>query len=88
MNSLLNIEQRNKRRLIKIHKLKQENRMLASKRKAKLDHFNRSHTTTILDVDVRLLHSKTHDSFISSINKFQIEYWNVDTFYFIDIYFL
>ena len=37
MNSLLNIEQRNKRRLIKIHKLKQENRMLASKRKKLID---------------------------------------------------
>ena len=32
MNNLLTIEQRNKRRLAKIHKLKQENRMLASKR--------------------------------------------------------
>lgn len=32
MNDLLTIEQRNKRRLAKIHKLKQENRMLASKR--------------------------------------------------------
>ena len=33
MNGVLTIEQRNKRRLDKIHKLKQENRMLASERK-------------------------------------------------------
>ena len=33
MNGVLTIEQRNKRRLVKIHKLKQENRMLASERK-------------------------------------------------------
>ena len=33
MNGVLTIEQRNKRSLAKIHKLKQENRMLASKRK-------------------------------------------------------
>ena len=33
MNDVLTIEQRNKRRLVKIHKLKQENRMLASERK-------------------------------------------------------
>ena len=33
MNDVLTIEQRNKRRLAKIHKLKQENRMLASERK-------------------------------------------------------
>ena len=33
MNNLLTIEQRNKRRLAKIHKLKRENRMLASERK-------------------------------------------------------
>lgn len=37
MNSLLNIEQRNKRRLIKIHKLKQENRALSSERKKLID---------------------------------------------------
>ena len=37
MNDLLTIEQRNKRRLAKIHKLKQENRMLASKRKKLID---------------------------------------------------
>ena len=34
MNNLLTIEQRNKRRLAKIHKLKQENRDLSSKRKS------------------------------------------------------
>ena len=34
MNDLLTIEQRNKRRLAKIHKLKRENRDLASKRKS------------------------------------------------------
>ena len=34
MNDLLTIEQRNKRRLVKIHKLKQENRDLSSKRKS------------------------------------------------------
>ena len=33
MNDVLTIEQPNKRRLVKIHKLKQENRMLASERK-------------------------------------------------------
>ena len=33
MNDVLTIEQRNKRRLVKIHKLKQENRMLAGERK-------------------------------------------------------
>ena len=33
MNGVLTIEQRNKRRLVKIHKLKQENRMLAGERK-------------------------------------------------------
>ena len=33
MDGVLTIEQRNKRRLAKIHKLKQENRMLASERK-------------------------------------------------------
>ena len=32
MDDLLNNEKRNKRRLAKIHKLKQENRVLASKR--------------------------------------------------------
>lgn len=69
MNDLLTIKQRNKRRLAKIHKLKRENRVLASRRKAKMDNFNRLHTTTILDLGVRLLHSKTHDSFINSINK-------------------
>ena len=37
MNDLLTIEQRNKRRLSKIHKLKQENRVLASKRKKLID---------------------------------------------------
>ena len=37
MNNLLTIEQRNKRRLAKIHKLKQENRILASKRKKLID---------------------------------------------------
>lgn len=37
MNSLLNIEQRNKRRLIKIHKLKQKNRALSSERKKLID---------------------------------------------------
>jgi hypothetical protein len=68
-NDLLKTEQRNKRRLAKIHKLKRENRVLASRRKAKLDTFNRYHTTTILNVDIRLLHYKTHDSFIKSINK-------------------
>ena len=34
MNDVLTIEQRNKRRLSKIHKLKQENRDLSSKRKS------------------------------------------------------
>ena len=34
MDNLLKTKQRNKRRLVKIHKLKQENRMLASKRKS------------------------------------------------------
>ena len=34
MNDLLTIEQRNKRRLAKKHKLKQENRDLSSKRKS------------------------------------------------------
>ena len=34
MNDVLTIEQRNKRRLVKIHKLKQENRDLSSKRKS------------------------------------------------------
>ena len=34
MNDVLTIEQRNKRRLVKIHKLKHENRVLASKRKS------------------------------------------------------
>ena len=34
MNDVLTIEQRNKRRLVKIHKLKRENRVLASKRKS------------------------------------------------------
>ena len=33
MNGVLTIEYRNKRRLAKIHKLKQENRLLASERK-------------------------------------------------------
>ena len=37
MNDVLTIEQRNKRRLAKIHKLKRENRMLASKRKKLID---------------------------------------------------
>ena len=37
MNDLLKTEQRNKRRLAKIHKLKQENRILASKRKKLID---------------------------------------------------
>ena len=37
MNDVLTIEQRNKRRLVKIHKLKQENRMLASKRNRIID---------------------------------------------------
>ena len=37
MNDLLTIKQRNKRRLAKIHKLKQENRMLASKRNRIID---------------------------------------------------
>ena len=37
MNDLLTIEQRNKRRLSKIHKLKRENRMLASKRNRIID---------------------------------------------------
>ena len=37
MNDVLTIEQRNKKRLAKIHKLKQENRMLASKRKKLID---------------------------------------------------
>ena len=37
MNDALTIEQRNKRRLAKIHKLKQENRMLASKRNRIID---------------------------------------------------
>ena len=37
MNDLLTIEQRNKRRLAKIHKLKQENRMLASERNKIID---------------------------------------------------
>ena len=37
MNDVLTIEQRNKRRLSKIHKLKQENRVLASKRKKLID---------------------------------------------------
>lgn len=37
MNDLLNNEKRNKRRLAKIHKLKQENRMLASKRNSIID---------------------------------------------------
>lgn len=37
MNDLLTIEQRNKRRLVKIHKLKQQNRMLASKRNKIID---------------------------------------------------
>ena len=37
MNGVLTIEQRNKRRLVKIHKLKRENRVLASKRKKLID---------------------------------------------------
>ena len=37
MNDLLTIEQRNKRRLAKIHKLKRENRVLASKRNKIID---------------------------------------------------
>ena len=37
MNDVLTIEQRNKRRLVKIHKLKRENRVLASKRKKFID---------------------------------------------------
>ena len=37
MNDVLTIEQRNKRRLAKIHRLKQENRMLASKRNRIID---------------------------------------------------
>ena len=37
MNDLLTIEQRGKRRLAKIHKLKQENRMLASRRNRIID---------------------------------------------------
>ena len=37
MNGVLTIEQRNKRRLAKIHKLKRENRVLASKRKKIID---------------------------------------------------
>lgn len=69
MSDLLTIEQRNKRRLAKIHKLKRENRVLASRRKAKMDNFNSIHTTTILDVDVRLLHYQTHNIFIKSMNK-------------------
>ena len=37
MNGVLTIEQRNKRRLAKIHKLKQENRALSSERKKLID---------------------------------------------------
>ena len=37
MNGVLKTEQRNKRRLVKIHKLKRENRMLASKRNRIID---------------------------------------------------
>ena len=37
MNDVLTIEQQNKRRLAKIHKLKQENRMLASERNKIID---------------------------------------------------
>ena len=37
MNDLLTIEQRGKRRLAKIHKLKQENRALSSERKKLID---------------------------------------------------
>ena len=37
MDGVLTIEQRNKKRLAKIHKLKQENRILASKRKKLID---------------------------------------------------
>ena len=39
MNDLLTIEQRNKRRLAKIHKLKQENRTLGQKRSSYLKSF-------------------------------------------------
>lgn len=37
MNDLPTIEQRNKRRLAKIHKLKRENRVLASRRNSLMD---------------------------------------------------
>ena len=37
MNDLLKTEQRNKRRLVKIHKLKRENRALSSERKKLID---------------------------------------------------
>lgn len=36
MNDLLTIEQRNKRRLAKIHKLKRENRVLSDRRRSKI----------------------------------------------------
>ena len=55
--------------LDKIIKLKNKNRALCSKRKALLKSFNSLHTTTIQDVDVRLLHHKTHDQFIKSVAK-------------------
>ena len=55
--------------LDKIIKLKNQNRTLCSKRKALLKSFNSLHTTTIQDVDVRLLHHKTHDQFIKSVAK-------------------
>lgn len=55
--------------LDKIIKLKNENRVLCSRRKALLKSFNSLHTTTIQEVDVRLLHRKTHDQFIKSIAK-------------------
>lgn len=55
--------------LYKIIKLKNQNRVLCDKRKAKILCFNKLHTTTIKGVDVRLLDQETHNDFINSIAK-------------------
>lgn len=55
--------------LDKIIKLKNQNRMLCDKRKAKILCFNKLHTTTIKGVAVRLLDHETHNEFINSIAK-------------------
>lgn len=59
--------------LRKIIKLKNSNRILCAKRKSLISKFNKYHTTTIKGVDIRVLSSDTHDSFIFLINKISEE---------------